>query len=324
MQMLRAIFSGFLLAAAAQAADPLQFERAIALAGVEGRIDHMSADVKNGRLFVSALANKTLEVLDWNAGTSLKSVPGLNEPQGVLYSPDNNRLYVATRGDGNLTILDGDSFQVLKTLNLGANADNVRLEHGKQIISVGYGSGSLGAFDSDGQQLTEIKLGAHPESFQLEGQGSRIFVNLPGSKNVAVIDRKLSTIPAKWGTGFDFSNFPMALVEESKRLFVVCRLPARVLVFNTETGKIVTTFSTVGDSDDAFYDAARHRLYVIGGEGAIAVYDQTAPDRYAQLTRITTAPGARTGLFVPDANRLFLAVPHRDAQKAEVRVYKVN
>ena len=144
-----------------------------------------------------------------------------------------------------------------------------------------------------------------------------------GSKKVAAVDRKSGIVTARWGTGLDFANYPMALDEPSKRLFVVCRLPARVLVFDTDSGRVVTTFNTVGDSDDAFYDSARHRLYVIGGEGAIIVYDQLSPDRYSQIWRITTAPGARTALFVP-GDRLFVAVPHRGQQKAEVRVYRLN
>jgi DNA-binding beta-propeller fold protein YncE len=287
-------------------------------------MDHLSADVQNGRLFVAALANKTLEVVDWNSGTRVGSIAGLDEPQGVLYMPENNRLYVATGGDGALTILDAASLQIVGKIQLGSDADNVRREPGSRKIWVGYGGGSLAGLDADGRRLADIRLGAHPESFQLEETGSRIFVNLPGSRKVAVVDRKSGAVTARWGTGFDFANYPMALDEQSKRLFVVCRVPARVLVFDIGSGKVVTTFSTVGDSDDAFYDAARRRLYVIGGEGAVAIYGQDTAGRYTQISRIATAPGARTGLFTPDAARLFVAVPHGGQQKAEVRVYRVN
>jgi hypothetical protein len=116
----------------------------------------------------------------------------------------------------------------------------------------------------------------------------------------------------------------MALDQESKRLFVVTRLPPRVLVFDTESGRIVSKFETVGDSDDAYYDAARHRLYVIGGEDFVHVYDQASADHYIKVVRMPTAPGARTGLFVPGAGRLFVAVPHRDQQRTEIRVYKAD
>jgi hypothetical protein len=306
-----------------RAAEPLTLEKTIALEGVEGRIDHMSADVKGNRLFVSALVNKTLEVVDWSSGTRVKSVPDLNEPQGVLYIRANNRLYVATGGDGRLTILDGATFRVIKIVELGEDADNIRFEAGRSLVWVGFGSGSLAALDLEGKRVAEIPLRHHPESFQLARTNSRIFVNLPTAKELAVADRNSKSVVAKWGTGLDFSNFPMALDEPSKRLFVVTRVPARVLVYDTDSGKIVTRFETVGDSDDAFYDAARHRLYVIGGEGFIDTFNQDSPDQYTRIARLPTAPGARTALFVPEAGRLFLAVPHRGRQHAEIRVFKI-
>ena len=115
-----------LMVATVRAAQPIQFEKAIQLAGVEGRIDHLSADSAGGRLFVSALANNTVEVIDWNAGTRIKTLSGLNEPQGVLYVPENKRLYVASGGDGSVTIFDAASFRMLKTIKLGSDADNIR------------------------------------------------------------------------------------------------------------------------------------------------------------------------------------------------------
>jgi DNA-binding beta-propeller fold protein YncE len=310
------------VACSGRAAEPLLFEKTIPLKGVEGRIDHMSADVQGKRLFVSALVNKTLEVVDWSSGVRVKSVPDLNEPQGALYVPANHRIYVATRGDGRLTILDGANFKTIKTVELGANADNVRFDAAQSLVWVGYGSGSLAALDLEGQRVADIPLGYHPESFQLSRTNARVFVNLPTSKDVAVVDRNSKSVVAKWGTGLDFSNFPMTLDEPSKRLFVVTRVPARVLVYSIDTGRTVTTFETVGDSDDAFYDAARHRLYVVGGEGFIDTYNQDDPDHYTRIARLATAPGARTALFVPEAGRLFLAVPHRDQQRAEIRIFK--
>jgi len=309
---------------AVRAAEPLEFERSIPLACVEGRIDHMSADVKSGRLFVSALGNKSVEILDWNTGKRLKSLGGLDEPQGVVYIPRNDRVYVATGGDGSVRMFDGATFALLKTVRLGDDADNTRFEAGRQMIWVGYGSGSLAALDLEANRVTDIRLDYHPESFQLERDGSRIFVNLPGSKKIAVVDRLNGKVLTRWGTGFDFANFPMALDEAAKRLFVVCRLPARLLVLDTGSGRIVSKLETVGDSDDIFYDAVRHRIYVSGGEGAIRAYDQLDPDHYRQIARIPTASGARTSLFVPEVNRLFVAVPRRDGQQAEIRSYKVN
>jgi hypothetical protein len=107
-------------------------------------------------------------------------------------------------------------------------------------------------------------------------------------------------------------------------LFVGCRLPARLVVLDTTSGRIVTSLATVGDTDDVFYDPGRHLVYVIGGEGAVEVLRQHDPDHHEAVRRIKTAPGAGTGLFVPGFNRLFVAVPHRGLQSARVLVYEIK
>lgn len=318
----RALFVLGAMCGNAQATEPLQFEKSIPLQGVEGRIDHMAADVTGGRLFVAALGNKTLEVLDWNSGKLLKRISGLDEPQGIVYRPDTKRLYVATGGDGAVRIYDGTSFALLQTIKLGDDADNLRFDAAAKLVWAGYGGGALAAIDNEGRRAAEIPVTGHPESFQLERNGSRIFVNVPRSRKIEVIGRDKKTVTANWSIGLEISNFPMALDEKSRRLFVVCRMPARLIVFDTDSGKSVAKVPTVGDSDDLFFDAARHRIYATGGEGAIVIYDQQDADHYNQIGRITTAAGARTSLFVPEANRLFVAVPHRGAQQAEIRVFK--
>src|SRR6516162_1339705 len=238
----------------AQAAQPLRLEKTIELPDVQGRIDHMSIDVKGERLFVSALGNNTLEVVDLRAGKRAKTIGQLKEPQGVLYVPETDRLYVANGDDGSVRIFDASSYAPLKTLDYGDDADNVRYDVVHKRIYVGYGSGALGEIDSDGNKVADIKLDAHPESFQLEKNSPRIYVNLPKSRKIAVVDRERHTILATWKTDMAFANFPMALDESEHRLFVVTRLPARLLVFDTESGKTIQKLLAVGDCDDVFFD----------------------------------------------------------------------
>src|SRR6516225_8579917 len=188
----------------AQAAQPLNLEKTIELPDVQGRIDHMSVDVKGQRLFVSALGNNTVEVIDIKAGKRVKTITGLAEPQGVLYVPTNDRIYVANAKDGSVRIFDGTSYALLKTIDYGDDADNLRYDAGKQTTVVGYGSGALGEIDPEGRKAAETKLDAHPESFQLEKSSPRIYVNLPRSRKIAVIDRDKHTITARWGTGMNF------------------------------------------------------------------------------------------------------------------------
>ncbi len=306
-----------------QANAPIRLEKEIPLPKVEGRIDHLSADVDGQRLFVSALGNGTVEILDLKQGARLQEIKGLKEPQGVLYVNDSRKLYVASGGDGTLRIYDGSAFAPLKTIELGDDADNVRYDAQSKQVLVGYGRGALASFDTDLKPVLNIKLSAHPESFQLEQNGSRLFVNLPKSLGIAVVDRQQKTVIGKWHGGSAFSNFPMSLDEVDKRLFVGFRLPARLIVFNTETGQSVAKLPIVGDSDDLFFDAKRHLIYVIGGEGFVDVFRQKDADHYERIARISTASGARTGLFVPAMDRLFVAVPHRGSQEAKILVYQI-
>lgn len=308
----------------AQERVPLTLHRTISLPGVEGRIDHLSVDVKGKRLFVAALGNGSVEVVDLAAGKVVHTIGQLQEPQGVLYLPDNNRLYVATGGDGALRIFDGTSFKLIQTIDLGDDADNVRFDANSKQIYVGYGSGALAIIDPDGRREGEVRLSAHPESFQIAKNSPRIFVNIPGAKEVAVVDRNKKAVIATWSTGVALANFPMALDERARKIFIVCRAPARILALDTGSGKILESLPTVGDADDIFYNASRQELYVTGGEGALAIYAQPESAAFRQIGTIHTAPGARTSLFVPQLNRFFVAVPHRGSQIASLYEFEVN
>ncbi|MDX6459298.1 MAG: hypothetical protein QOE55_2995 [Acidobacteriaceae bacterium] len=303
------------------ASEPLKLETTIPMAEVQGRIDHLSIDLKGQRLFVAALGNNSLEVIDLRENKRVHDINGLAEPQGIAYIPSVNRLFVANAKDGSVRAFDVDSWKILKSISYGDDADNLRYDPSSGNIWVGYGGGALGEFDQEGTKVTDIKLDAHPESFQLEKNGSRIFVNLPGSRKIAVVDRRTRAVVESWGTGGPLANYPMALDERDHRLFVVTRLPARLIVLDTDQGKRVATLPAVGDCDDVFYDERRRRIYAIGGEGGISVFQQRDADHYDELGRIKTVSGARTGFFSADLDKLYLAVTKHESQPAEIRVY---
>ena len=306
-------------------ADPalLTLEKEIVLPGVEGRIDHFSEDIPGKRLFVAALGNGTVEVVDLKKGERSAEIKGLKEPQGVYYNAKQGELYIASGGDGTLRIYDGTSLTLRQSLEFADDADNVRYDGRSGHILVGFGSGGLGLVDASGQKVGTIPLSSHPESFQLEEEGSRIFVNVPKEFAVAVVDRMKQVVIAKWGLDRAFANYPMALDEADKRLFVGCRLPARLVVLNTDSGMVVAKMSIVGDTDDVYFDPTRRLVYVIGGDGAVDVFQMSDPNHYEHIGRTNTASGARTGLFIPGLDRLFVAVPHRGSQAAKVLVYQI-
>lgn len=301
---------------------PLTLVRSIELPGVEGRIDHLAFDAARQTLFVAALGNNTVEVLDVNAGTHLKSLPGFREPQGIAVAAHARLIAVASgEGDG-LQLLATDEYRLTRTVRLGDDSDNVRYDASAKRLYVGFGNGALAAVDpSDGQVLAEAKLPGHPESFQLERSGPRIFVNVPTADQIAVVDRRTMTVTASWRIAGARANFPMALNEAEHRLYVGCRRPARMLVYDTTDGREVGSAEIVGDTDDLFYDSSRKRLYVTGGDGYVDVLQTGDANRFSRMARVPTASGARTSLFVPEQGRLYVAVPHRGVQKAEVRVY---
>lgn len=323
MRTLSAAVLAFTALACAQ--EPLRQVQTIPLPDVSGRIDHMAADTKGQRLFVAALGNNTVEVLDLAAGKRVQTIRGFQEPQGIAYVPGIDRVFIAGGGDGTLKALDGKSYKIVQTLSFSDDADNVRYDSSTKMIMiyVGYGKGALGIADAaKGDKAGDIRLDGHPESFQLEKSGGRIFVNVPTARQIAVIDRGKKAVLAKWPVTQAAANYPMALDEPNRRLFVGCRKPASLLVYDTNSGKLVTSVPIVGDTDDLFYDAQRKRIYVSGGEGAITVLAQRDADRYEQLAKIPTAAGARTCLFVPEIDRLYLAVPRRANQQCEIRVYQ--
>ena len=308
----------------AQTIEPLKLEKNIELPDVQGRIDHMSIDVQRQRLFVSALGNHTLEVIDLKAGKRTNTISGLGEPQGALYVPTNSRLFVASGKDGTVKMFDGTSLQLLKTIEYGDDADNLRYDAARQRIYVGFGGGALGEMDSEGQKIAETKLDAHPESFQLEKNSSRIYVNLPGSRKIAVVDREGHSVVTSWGMGLTLGNYAMALDEADHRLFAVSRVPARLVVMDTTTGKVVEKLPAVGDCDDIFYDQSRKRIYASGGGGAISVFEQQDPDHYKELARVSTVKGARTSFFSPDLDRLYLGVRRQGSTPAMIQVFETS
>jgi len=303
----------------------LQLKQTIPLPGVEGRIDHVELDAEGERLFVCALGNNTVEVLDLRKSERVHTITGLGAPQGLVYIPELNRLFVANDKGGLCNIYDAKSWQLIGKVDFKDDADNVRYDNATKQIYVGFGSGGVGTVNAaDVKQVGSIKLAAHPEAFELEKRGRRIFVNVPNAGHVAVADREKGEVIATWKTGDASANFPMALDENSHRLFIGCRAPSKLVVLSTELGNVVASIDISGDPDDIFYDNKRHRIYAICGAGKIDIIEQTDANTYKAFAKVDTANGARTGFFVPERDNLFIAVPHRGSQAAEIRCYQIK
>jgi DNA-binding beta-propeller fold protein YncE len=311
---------------------PLVLVRIIPIPGVEGRFDHMAVDNKNGRVFASVYGNDSVEVLDAQRGRRIHSIhEGFIKPQMVAYIPETNRIVVSNEGDGTCKILDADNYKLIDTVKFSDDADQLRYDAVAKRVYVGYGDGeesAIGVFDAASNKKLEgeFKIAAHPESFQLEENGPRIFVNLASISQIAVIDRNTRKIQ-NWKLQEAGTNFPMALDEAHRRLFVAARKPARLLVLDMENGKEIASLPGAIDTDDMSYDPDRKRIYVTSGEGFIFVYQEIDPDRYQRIAKIPTAIGARTSAYtgqVGKHNSFYLAVPARADRGAELWVYETR
>lgn len=320
-------FSAVLLlvtsATAAEEKAPLTLEKTIPLPGVEGRFDHLAADGKARRLYVAALGNGTLEAISLDDGKRAGSIASLKEPQGVLVLAETGQVAVASGKDGKLKVFDGVSLKLLQELDAGEDADNVRFDASSRRVYVGCEK-SLAVVDSvTWLKVGKVPLDGHAESFQIEKDGRRIFVNVPDAKHVAVVDREKGAVTETWKIEGAAANFPMALDESRHRLLVGCRQPAKIVAFDIATGRQTASIDVSGDMDDLFIDAPSGRVYASCGEGFVDVFETSRSGSMNRAARVATAPGARTALLVPDLKRFYLAVPHRGEQKAELRVFKV-
>ncbi len=300
---------------------PLELESKIALGKVSGRIDHLAVDLERQRLFVAELGNDSLGVVDLKNMTLLRRIKGLREPQGVGYVAATDTVYVANAKDGSVVLFRGAALAPAGRIDLKDDADNIRIDTEANRVYVGYGGGALAVIDAATQaKLADIPLKAHPEGFQLDPASGRIYVNMPDARQIAVADRAGQQIAA-WPVPGASANFPMAIDPDGKRVLAVFRHPPRLVALATVDGTVAANLATCGDADDVFVDAKRGRVYVSCGEGYIDIF-AAAGDGYAPIGRVPTASGARTSLFVPALDRLYLAVRASGSEPAAIWVFR--
>lgn len=303
---------------------PLQLIQRIPVPGVAGRIDHFTAYPKRRLLIFAGLGNNSVEIVNTFEAKVVHSIKGLNEPQGVLYVPEFDKIFVANAGSGMVNVYNGKTYAPRKSIALGeeSDTDNLRWDEASKRVFVGI-VGGIAMIDAATEAHIDKDLkgsGGHSESFQLEKKGSRIFVNVPDDGVVNVIDRKTGGL-TKWELNGAKANYPMALDEDNHRLFVITRRPPLLMVLDTDTGKEVARVPVAGSCDDVYFDTERKRIYVIGGEGFISAIQQNDPNHYALSTNIPTTVGVRTGVFF--GTSLYVGVPAAGLEPAQIWNYGV-
>lgn len=309
----------------AQNSQELSLINTISLPGVSGRIDHLAFDPKTQRVFVAALGNNTVEVVDLKTSKVIHIISNLSEPQGIAFIASNNSIVVANGVSGVCDVFSTINFQKTSSIQLQGDADNVRHDLINNKIYVGYGEGGIAIIDAATfKQVGDIKLEGHPESFQIDAVAKKIYVNVPGKQQIEVIDLDKNQVTDRWKMTEARSNFPMSLDVASHRLFIGCRRPAKLLILDTQTGKLITSLETDSDVDDIFYDQPTKNIYMSCGGGYIDIIKQQSGDIYQLSGKVSTKSGARTSLIVPQLRNLLIASPKSISDPASLLIYRIN
>ncbi len=305
--------------------DKLKLKRRIEMPHVSGRIDHMAVNLKDKVLYVAALGNNTVEAIDIEKGVVIRSIKGVDEPQGIAYIPEQNEVAVASGGNGDCVFFDASTFRNIATVHLAGDADNIRYDATERKMYVGYGNGGMALIDPVAhKQMGNVKLAAHPESFQLDKKNNKLYVNLPDDHSISVIDLKSFTIADTWKISRLRANYPMTLDTANNFVFVGYRHPAVLACYDSKTGKEVSKIDLVGDVDDIFYYATKQEIIASGGDGYINIFEKGSDNTFKLVSKIGTRSGARTSLLIPSLGYYVLAERAEGGKTATIAVYEVN
>jgi hypothetical protein len=320
--------AGLAVLARAESGATLTLVKTIALPSVAGRFDHFAFDPADGRLFVAATGNHSVEVVSVKTGKRIETIAGLGKPHGLAWVADQGKLFVADGSLAALKVYTGSPLKEVATLALSDDADDMVYDAQTGLLYVGHGGSSAAVpgriavvNTRDNSLVQNLPVSAHPEALEIDPDGKRVFANIADSSEIVVIDAASHSIKATWKLSRASDNVPVAFDAEDHALLVGCRKPARSVSVDAGTGVEVSDLLSATGADDLFYEAQRHRAYLISGSGAVDIY-QVAPDKSLKaLDTIKTGPGAKTGLLVPSLKALFVAVPATSAEPAEIRMY---
>ena len=334
LAVILALFVSLVASSKAQDHAPLKLVGTIALPGLkDGDFDHFAPDVDGHRLFLTGEENDKLLVLDTTTNAVIHTMDGVKAPHAILFRKDLKKLFVVEGDASAVKVYDSENYQPVGEIKVSIDADSIAYDAATHYLYVVNGGREahtpyslISVIDTDNaKKLRDIKINTnHVEAIVLEKSGPRMFLNLTGLSAVGVMDRNKSTLSSTWPLpAGDKLNVAMAFDEADHRLFVVTRNPGKLIVLNSDSGRVIAELPAVGMVDDMSYDAQHKRLY-LAGDGSLDVFEQKDADHYALLAKVPGAFRAKTGTLVPELNRYYLAVPHHENKEAEVRVYEIQ
>lgn len=305
--------------------EKLKLVKEIPMPGVKGRIDHMAFNSKDQVLYVAALGNNTVEAIDLKNGATVHSIKDIQEPQGIGYLRDQDEIAVASGGNGDCIFYDASTFEKVAVVHLPSDADNVRYDSSERKLYVGYGDGGLALIDPVAHKLvSDIKLPAHPESFQIDKKNGLIFINLPDDHSIAVIDTKNFRLTNTWKIKVLRGNFPMTLDTADNIIIAGFRNPATLVAYDNKSGKEISKADLVGDVDDVFSYADQKIVIASGGDGYINIFEKSADNHFKHVSSIATRDGARTSLLISSLKYFVIATRAIGNKSASIMVYQIN
>jgi DNA-binding beta-propeller fold protein YncE len=321
------------LAVNAQERQPLKLVKTTRLPGFTGDFDHFAIDLPGKRLFLTAEDHKTVEVFDLD-GNRVHSISGFGQPHAALFLPDGNQLIVTDGDDfGMVELVDGKNYQILRTIKLPSGVDGAVYNPVDHYYYVESGSDDanvkthvLNIIDTKTfEHVGDITLpGNHSEGMAIDHEGKKLYVNLTGMNQVGVVDLQNRKVVNTWPVPETQTINSLVLDEHNQRLFITGRKPPKLEILNAVDGKAVASFSISGLNDDMWFDGAHKRIYATGTE-TTTVFEQGDADHYKHVADVPTGFRAKTSIFVPELNRLYVAVSGKgkpDAQLA-LQVYDV-
>lgn len=312
---------------------PLKLEHTTPLPELhDGDFDHFLADVEGNRLFATAEENSKVLVFDLKTNKLIHSIDDLKAPHSLLYRADLKKLFVVDGDLGEVKIYDTESYKPAGSVKLREGADASAYDPSSKYLYVVNGgkdaklpNSYITVIDTDAAKTVgEIKMDSNDvEGMAFEKSGSRMFVNVRGNSTVEVFDRSNRKLLATWAVS-EAGKKPtaIALDEGSHRLFVGTRDPGKLVVLDTNSGKVVTSYPATAMVDDMAFDGGHKRIYFAGSE-FLDVFQQSDADHYDRIAHIATAFRAKTAILIPELNKYYVAVPHHEKQIAELRVYEV-
>ena len=317
--------------APAQEKAPLKLIETTPLPGFSGDFDHFAADLKGNRLFLAAEDHKTVEVFDLKTGKSIHSITGFGQPHAIVYLPDVNKLIVTDGDDfGRVALVSGENYRIMDTIKLPEGVDGAVFNPVNKYYYVESGGKTehqLNVIDTRTfKHVGDITLpGGHSEAMAIDRAGKKMYVNLTAVSEVGIVDLESGKLTTRWPIADAKVQNAMALDEPNHRLFIATRMPPKFFVLDTETGKIVTSLPCAPVNDDMWFDVARKRIYVTGSDTTTVIAQRDA-DHYEQVAEVPTGFRAKTSLYVPSLNRLYVAVSGKGKADAKLalQIYQVQ